>query len=223
MTKNRIAAAAEDTSDDVGEFDPAVLETPAVAPSLNGDGDKFSPEYLGLNQDFESVANVIRKIDIIKVEKPSPSRVFRVHPEFALKTILLMLKEDNETYLIAPSMRQALAGESLIGVFTLFACISKAGTPFIWPIRMADTNGKWNVWHQSGYMIAEKARVRWTRMQANRDAGCNQAEFDARSVDQQQEANWPDMPFKDWLRLAFQGFTIDSLEHPVLKKLRMED
>jgi hypothetical protein len=88
---------------------------------------------------------------------------------------------------------------------------------------MADSDGKWNVWHQSAWQIAEKAQTRWCRMQANRDAGHYVAEYDQRPPDKQQEPAWPDMPFRDWLELAFKGFTIDSLDHPILKRLRMED
>src|SRR5262249_36140568 len=121
--------------------------------------DIYDPAFLGLGQDFTAAANVAKKWDIIKVEKPSKSRVFRVHSEMRLKTMLLMLKEDNETYLVHPQLRQALAEESLCGYFTLFPCMTKAGTPFLWPIRMADSDGKWNVWHQSAWHIAEKAQT----------------------------------------------------------------
>jgi hypothetical protein len=60
-------------------------------------------------------------------------------------------------------------------------------------------------------------------MQANRDAGHYVAEYDKRPLDEQLEPDWPDMELRDWLELAFKGYTIDSLDHPVLKRLRMED
>jgi len=185
--------------------------------------DPYDPKYLGLSQDFVGAADVKKCWDIIKVEKPSKSRVFRVHPTLRLKTMLLSLKEDNEVYVVRPEVRGALCSEGTVGIFTLLACVTKQGTPFLWPIRMADADGKWNVWHQSAWQIAEKAQTRWARMQANRDAGHYVAEYDQRAPDDQQEPDWPDLEFNDWLRLAFQGYTIDSLEHPVLKRLRLED
>jgi hypothetical protein len=205
-------------------FDPAELEAdPPTGPAPGQARDLFDPAFLGLSQDFAAEANVARKWDIIKVEKPTKSRVFRVHPTMRLKTMLLVMKEDNETYLVLPELRPALGGESLCGQYTLLACITKAGTPFLWPIRMADTDGKWNIWHQSAWQIAEKAQQRWCRMQANRDAGHYTAEYDQRPPEQQHEPDWPEMAFRDWLELAFRGFTIDSLEHPILKRLRLED
>jgi hypothetical protein len=203
------------------DFNSAELE--ADTPTPTAAHDPFDPAFLGLSQDFAAEAHVAKKWDIIKVEKPTKSRVFRVHPTMRLKTMLLTLKEDNETYLVQPHLRDALAGESLCGRHTLLACVTKAGTPFLWPIRMADADGKWNIWHQSAWQIAEKAQSRWCRMQANRDAGHYVAEYDRRPPEQQQEPAWPDLAFRDWLELAFRGYTIDSLEHPVLKRLRMED
>jgi hypothetical protein len=203
------------------DFDPARLETEGLdAPPGR---DLFDPRFLGLSQDFAAEAHVAKKWDVIRVEKPTKSRVFRVHPTMRLKTMLLTLKEDNETYLVLPELRAALAGEALCGSHTLLACVTKAGTPFLWPIRMADSDGKWNIWHQSAWHIAEKAQIRWCRMQANRDAGHYVAEYDQRPLEQQQGPAWPDLAFRDWLELAFRGFTINSLEHPVLKRLRMED
>jgi hypothetical protein len=210
----------EDSSGDI-DFDPAKLEAdePATPPSR----DLFDPAFLGLSQDFAAEANVAKKWDVIKVEKPTKARVFRVHPTMRVKTTLLVLKEDNESYLIHPRLRQALAGESLCGTFTLLTCMTRAGTPFVWPIRMADGDGKWNIWHQSGWQIAEKAQVRWARMYANRDAGHYVAEYDQRPPEQQQAPAWPDLQFRDWLELAFRGYTIESLDHPILKRLRLED
>jgi hypothetical protein len=205
------------------DFDPAKLEAggqPTVSTA-----NPYDPAFLGLSQDFVGEAHVKKQWDVIRVEKPSKARVFRVHPDprFRLKTVLLTLQEDNEIYLVLPQLRQHLVSEGTCGVFTLLACVTKQGTPFMWPIRMADPDGKWNIWHQSAWQIAEKAMTRWARMQANRDAGHYVAEYDQRPFDQQHEPTWPELTFSEWLRLAFQGFTIDSLDHPVLKRLRLED
>jgi hypothetical protein len=187
--------------------------------------DPYSPEALGLSQDFAAEAGVAKLWDVIKVQAPGKSRVFRVHsdPKFRMQTVLLVLKEDNEVYLVPRPMRKALAGESLCGVYTLFACVTKAGTPFLWPVHMAGPDGKWNVWHQSAYQIALKAQVRWARVQANRDAGHYVAEYDRRPPEQQQAPAFPDMTFSEWIKLAFQGHRIDTPDHPVLKHLRLED
>jgi hypothetical protein len=214
------AKEPDETAGDL-DFDPAKLD--AGAPDIPLIRDPYDPAFLGLSQDFAAEASVVKKWDIIKVEKPSKSRVFRTHPTMRIKTMLLVLKEDNEIYLVAPELRQALADEPLCGYYTLFPCITKAGTPFIWHVRMRGRDGKWNIWHESAFTIAEKAVERWCRMQANQDAGYYVAEYDKKPPEQQRVPDWPDLKFRDWLELGFRGFTIDSLDHPVLKRLRMED
>lgn len=203
-------------------FDPAALDAATAVPATPAD-DPFDPARLGLGQDFATEAMVKQAWELIKVEKPTKARVFRVHPTMRLRTLLLALKEDNETYLVQPGMVQALAGNGLCGVYTLLACVTKAGTPFLWPIRMADPDGKWNIWHQSAWGIAEQAQTRWARVEANRDAGHYVAHYDQRPPELQQPPSWPDLSFRDWLELAFRGFTIDSVDHPVLRRLRLED
>jgi len=185
--------------------------------------DPFDPAFLGLSQDFVCEAEVARKWEVIKVEKPSKERTFRVHPTMRLRCMLLVLKEDNETYLIQPHLHQALASNPLCGIYTVHCCVSKQGTPFVWPIRMAGSDGRWNVWHKSAWEIAQTAQTRWARMESNRDAGYYVPVYDLKPPERQQPPAWPDMPFRDWLELAFKGFTIDSLDHPVLKRLRLED
>jgi hypothetical protein len=36
------------------------------------------------------------------------------------------------------------------------------------------------------------------------------------------EPDWPNVPFNELLRVAFKGKVIDTLDHPVLKRLRGE-
>jgi hypothetical protein len=36
------------------------------------------------------------------------------------------------------------------------------------------------------------------------------------------EPNWPELPFKELLRVAFKDKYINSLDHPILRKLRGE-
>jgi hypothetical protein len=61
-------------------------------------------------------------------------------------------------------------------------------------------------------------------MTSDRDAGCYVGTYDDRAPELQQSPDWPPgLEFKEWLRLAFAKSTIDSFEHPVLKRLRLED
>jgi hypothetical protein len=205
-------------------FDPAELEAEApAAPPEPAGRDPFDPAFLGLSQDFAGEAKVARQWEIVKVEKPSAGRVFRVHPTMCLSTMLLVLKEKNEVYMVAPTLRDTLADEPLCGLYRVFACVSREGTPFLWHVRLPGRDGKSHLAHQSALAIAINARERWTRMIWNSDAGHYVPTYDRKPPEQQQPPEWPDWAFRDWLERAFKGFTISSLDHPILKRLRLED
>jgi hypothetical protein len=195
------------------------------APAGPAAPDLYDPAALGLSQDFEASFGAAPKIDTIKVEKPSKERVFRTHPDPAywLKTTLLVTKDDSKVYLVVAKVRGALADEPLLGVYTLVPYVTRFGNVFLWPIKMAGADGDWNSWHESAWRIARDARTSWARVRANREGGCYVPTYDPKPPDQQQAARWPELEFRDLLRVAFRGCTIDSVDHPVVKRLRLED
>jgi hypothetical protein len=54
-------------------------------------------------------------------------------------------------------------------------------------------------------------------MKANMQLGAYEM-FRAESVIA--EPQWPDLPFKELLRIGFKGRYVDNLEHAVIKRLR---
>jgi hypothetical protein len=46
--------------------------------------------------------------------------------------------------------------------------------------------------------------------------------YEVSIADLDKPAVWPDTPFQELLRIAFKGKLIDTLSHPVLKRLRGE-
>jgi hypothetical protein len=193
--------------------------TPAAAQAR----DSYDPAYLALTQDFTATAQVARVWNRIKVEKPPKSRVFRVHPELCLKTTLLTV-EGGETYLVDPHVRQLLAEKKLGEPHYLFACVSKNGTPFLWPIRAEDPDGRWNIWPKSAYDIAVgDGRSAWVRVWSDRDAGYYVHAVDEKPPEEQQKAAFPEWPMRRWVMLGFKGLTIEAADHPVVKHLFLED
>jgi hypothetical protein len=223
MARKRASAKTPDIDQSTASLNGVPL-TPETTTGPNvTKPDPYDPEYLGMSQDFPGLASVKKKPVTIKVERPTKSRVFRVHQQFHTKTKLLTDKDDGRVFLVQPELRDALATEVTCSEFTLLACVTKNGTPFIWPIAMADANGKWNDWHSSAWQIAQTAMTTWTRMVSNREGGYYEAIHDSRPPAQQQQPVWPDLTWRDWLYLGFKDYTIDSLDHPVLRRLRLED
>ena len=60
------------------------------------------------------------------------------------------------------------------------------------------------------------AKDKWTRISWNEST----RQHDVATCDSTAEPEWPDLPFRELLKLAFKNFVIDNLDHPVLKRLR---
>ncbi len=181
--------------------------------------DPFDPEALRLSQDFAALANVKPILATVPVRKPGRQDYFRVHPSeaYQLTTALLELKEERETYLIAPDLRHELFGE-LVPV-TIFTAINRQGVVFLWPCRLPDETGRSNPWHESALEAAERAKTRWMRVAADISLGAYRI-WEASS--ELPEPEWPEQSLRDLLAIAFKGRYIDTHDHAVLKRLRGE-
>jgi hypothetical protein len=140
-------------------------------------------------------------------------------PTWHLTTTVIELKEERETYLVAPRLRDSLSGESTVRVMTLYTAVTRQGDVFLWPVKMPDQSGRADEWSRSAMETTEQATSRWVRVQANMSLGAYDV-FAATGC--LPEPEWPDTPFKELLRLAFREKYIDSPGHPVLRKLRGE-
>jgi hypothetical protein len=183
--------------------------------------DPFDPAALRLSQDFAANLGVRKALLTIPVRKPDRAWFSRVHPseEFRLPTAVIELKEEKETYLIAPSLRDELATEATLSPYVFFTAINRQGVLFLWPIRLPGSDGKFGDWNRSALEAAQMAQEKWVRAVWNQSLGAYEV-FEA--IAKLPEPNWPDVPFKELLRVAFKDKYIDSLDHPVLRRLRGE-
>jgi hypothetical protein len=193
--------------------DPVV--TPPPAP------DPFDPESLRLGQEFETAVGVRKTLITVPVRKPDKSWFVQVHPaeSYCLKTAVIELKEDREIYLIAHSLWPELAGESTFGARALFTTITRQGVVFFWPIRLPGHDGKLDAWSESALEAASMAEGKWVRVCANMHLGAYEI-FEAAGT--LPPPVWPERPLGELLEIAFKDRFIDSLDHPVLRRLRGE-
>ena len=181
--------------------------------------DPFDPETLRINQDFAALADVKPILATVPARKPNKQDYVRVHPseDYQLTTALLELKEERETYLVAPDLRHELFGE-LVPV-TIFTAINRQGVVFLWPCRLPDETGRSNSWHESALEAVERAKSTWTRIAADMSLGAYRIWEAGGDLP---EPEWPEQSLRDLLSIAFKDRYIDSLDHPVLKRLRGE-
>lgn len=143
-----------------------------------------------------------------------------MHPsdDYRLQTALFTDEVNREAYLVVPELWDALAEE--IQPTFLFAGITRTtSNVFLWPARVPETDGRRNNWHVSMLRAVEKAMTRWVRVQANMQDGKYDV-FEATGAIPDPE--WPEMTFRDMLKIAFEDRFINSIDHPILKQLRGE-
>lgn len=179
--------------------------------------DPFDLDALRLSQDFAATIGVKKALTTIPVRKPDRQWFMRVRPgvEHRLETAVLELKEDNETYLIAPNLRAELPGEIVAKM--LLTAVTRQGNVFLWPIRMPDEMGKLDEWNRSALEAAKLAEKQWIRIVANRALGAYETYVATGDLP---EPEWPEKSFQELIRIAFRDRYIDALDHPVVKRLR---
>ena len=180
--------------------------------------DPFDPVRLRLT---ESAKIGVRKaVTVISCSKPNRQQFVRVHPseEYRMQTALFTEEVNRESYLVVPELWDELAGE--IQPTFLFSSITKtANNVFLWPVRVPDTDGRRNNWHLSALRAAELAMKKWVRVQSNMSDG----KYDVfEATGNIPDPEWPEVSFRDLLKVCFDDRYIDSLEHPILRQLRGE-
>jgi hypothetical protein len=179
----------------------------------------FNLSSLRLSQNFSEQLQVKKALLTIPVRKAHKQEFVRVHPspEHQIETMILELKEDRESYLIDPSLWSELYQEATPKL--ILTAMNRQGVLFLWPIRLPGEDGKTDDWSASALAAAEMAYTHWIRMASNMNLGAYEV-YEA--LGQLPEPYWPDLSFEEMLKIAFKGRYIDSLEHPVVKRLRGE-
>ena len=193
-------------------------------PPDDDDGDDakpnpFDPKRLKLTARFREGQDVRKIIVSVPVRRPHRQEFFRTHPDLDmwLETTVLELKDDRLTYLVEPDLSPYLPGEAVPKL--IVPTITTHGVVALWPIRLPDERGTLDEWNTVALEAAERAKGQWIRLMANMGAGT----YDVlEAAGQFSEPEWPDLSLQRLLAMAFKDRFIDSLDHPVLKRLRGE-
>jgi hypothetical protein len=184
---------------------------------LKTESDFFNLEKLRLSQNYRKLIGVKKALLSVPVRKPGRQEFFRVHPEedWCLETALLELKEDRESYLVDPEFWSELSGE--IAPKILFTTINRQGVLRLWPIRLPGEDGRLDEWNQSALEAAGIAKKKWIRLASSISLGAYEV-FEASG--DLPEPEWPDVTFQEILKIAFKNHFINSMDHPVISRLR---
>ena len=185
-----------------GPADPAM---PTGMPDLNS---------LRLPQDFAANLGVKKLLVQVPVTKPRNGWFVRTRPgdEWRLPIAMVVLKDVNESYVVAPSLAADLPND--VKRFELVTAITRDAQVFLWPLRMPNMSRQ-DPWADSAIAACEQAETRWLRVDAGAGA---YAVFVATAAIPEPE--WPEQDLDQLFRLAFRDRVIESIDHPVIRRLK---
>lgn len=179
--------------------------------------DPFNLANLRLSQNFEDVVGVKKQLTVVPVRKPNRQEFFRVRSgdEWSIDTAILEIKEESETYLVAPNLWSELSDEVLYK--RLAVTINRQGVLALWPLKLPSSDGSLDNWSRSALDAARMAETAWIKLQSNRSLGA----YDVyKGSDDLPEPVWPqEYDFQQLLDIAFRDYKITDLEHPAIQRL----
>src|SRR5262249_10287493 len=150
--------------------------------------------------------------------KPAGTWWVRTNKQHEITTAVLLLKEENKTYLVPPSLWSTLSkSEKTFTPVKLVGAVNKAGDYFIWLLRLPTADGRDNPYNKTARDAAVIAYDRWVRVTSSESS---------RRYDIQKATGdfgdpvWPKLSFQELLKIAYRDSFIDSYDHPVLLRLR---
>jgi len=169
--------------------------------------DPFDLSNLLLDQSFAESIGVRKLLTTVPARKPSDQDFMRVHPDPAYRGNFAMIELKDD--------RGELSNEAQ--PYTLFTAINRQGVVRIWPVRLPGLDGKTNEWWRSAREAAELATKQWVRLKANMSLGAYEMFTAEKTI---AEPVWPELPFQELLRIAFKDRIVDTIDHPLVKRLR---
>lgn len=185
------------------------IETSSLVPG-------FDLNALRLPQNFGDALGVKRVLTRVPVRKPNKSEFFRVRAgeSWRFQTMILEIKEESETYLVAPGVWNVVF--ELLRPAMLHLAIDRRNNVFLIPVPLPGQDGRRNPWHQSLAEVVATAETQWVRSVANMAIGGYDMLVAEAALS---EPEWPDTPFDELLEIAFRGRIIQSPDHPVVAQL----
>lgn len=179
--------------------------------------DPFDPSNLRLSQTFDGNIGARKELVNIPVRKPGAQEFIRISPKEELRMIAALLnwQEDGQLYLVTPAMVEVIGKEAK--PHRLVPAITATEIFFVWPMKITPPGERENTWNMSADSAAQEALEKWVNIGSNKAAQMYEVRVAEGEIP---EPKWPELSLKDILRLAFKDRFIQSIDHPIVKKLR---
>ncbi len=192
----------------------------ATEMAVGAGGAEIDLTSIKLSQDFIAMAAVKKLITSVPVRKPHRQEFIRVKPgeENRLLTYVMEDKDFRDSYLVQPQLWQTLLdrlpGDMVAKV--LFVTLNRQNILSVWPIRPPGPDGRIDEWNRTAMEGALMAQERWIKVSSNIALGAYELTPAPGNI---ADPQWPDITFKEIVNIAFKGKVIDTMEHPVIRRL----
>lgn len=153
----------------------------------------------------------------ITVRKPKKDEYFRVNsdPAMSLTSLVWTDPDLGDVYFVTPDARQIMAESGR--VVSLVLCQSRQRVNFLWPVNAGGSTGGGQGWVESAHAAMVLAKTKWIKIRGDRPSGMYQL---LEAAEQSGDPEWPDLEFKELLKLGFKDRLISSADHPVVRRLQ---
>lgn len=138
-------------------------------------------------------------------------------PNMSLTTSVFLDKSGmrNEPYLVLPGMRGALLGETRAALIVPYQNLQGANA--LWLLQLPTDDARRNAWYETARQAMELAKTRWVRISADLSLGAYRIH---EATGDHPEPDWPETPLNELLEVAFRGRVIDTVDHPLVRRLQ---
>ncbi len=198
------------------------VSTPAASlpgqSRTTGTTSKFDPKRYRQVQTYraeEATGWGRKQQTVIPVRKPSKKQFVRAHhsAEYRADAMPTITDETTgEVYLLDADLDLPVDVENKIDMLNLVTAITTDGSIFLWCYKNST-----NSWSDSARIAIRAASQQWVRVIPDRSSNGYVLEY---PVVAPADPAWPPMTFTQILETAFGSRYIDSLQHPLVRKLR---
>jgi len=190
-------------------------------------GDILGIDFNALKVPVDKKIKVTQVLSTINVGKPSRTAFFQVRSDEGFESIELFtyapegVGKDHTPYLVMPACQSFLQDLEVLfpAKFYMYIIYGSNILKVDFISQKTDKFGNLNRYHASRMEAYEVARTKWVRMYSNQEGGFYSYAFAEDILD---NPIWPKKPenLQEAIEIAFKGFVLDSMDHPIIKKLR---
>jgi len=220
---NDSTAQAEDvraSENSTPEVSDVILTEIAVRAELSKISEELDLNELILPSDYAKDFQVKPLKGQLSIKKPGKETFIRTKPaEDWVPVCAIEDKIGGSFYVVHPRLfgEPFIIEESTVSKRLLAPAIDRNGDEFLWPLKMPEELGRVDHWADSAIDIARKAVDSWTRVFADMNAGKYRGLVAQGNLP---EPNWSDESSRELVQRALKGRVINSMDHPVIKKLQ---